>query len=66
MFAITIADELKEKCPKLWNELNILEWKDNGVDIDDKGGKYGHITDAFSYFAYNYKTLNNQLLTIEM
>lgn len=46
-------------CPKAVAEHRSLEWKDNGTQINDKGGKVGHITDASCYMSYNHFPLNS-------
>lgn len=45
-------------CPELVKELGFLEYDKNGK-IDSRGGAAGHITDAFSYFCYNFILLNS-------
>ena len=47
------------QCPTLARELNIVEWNSDGHTINDQHGKVGHISDAASYFAYNFKPLNS-------
>jgi hypothetical protein len=52
-------------CPNLANELGFLEYKKTG-DIDSRGGTVGHITDAFSYFAFNYTPLTaDKILSVK-
>lgn len=41
-------------CPKTCKEHGRMEWKDNGVKLNDKGGTMGHITDAACYFSLNH------------
>lgn len=43
----------KMQCPELVKELGFLEYDKTGK-IDNRGGTVGHITDAFSYFGYNF------------
>lgn len=45
------------ECPVLHKELNRMEWKANGLELNDRGGIMGHISDAFSYMPYNYMSL---------
>jgi hypothetical protein len=49
-----------DKCPYLVKDLQRQEWKDNNIELDDKGGKIGHRTDALSYFALNYFPIETQ------
>lgn len=56
----------KEKCPELYKETQIIQWRDNGVQIESKGNKIGHLTDDLSYFCYNFKTLSEYIPKIIM
>lgn len=47
-----------KSCPELIKELGFLEYDKNGK-IDSRGGAAGHITDAFSYFCYNFISLSS-------
>lgn len=41
-------------CPKLVNDLKRVTWKESGVKLDGTNPELTHISDALSYFAYNY------------
>lgn len=45
---------IDRRCVKLINDLNKVLWKESGEGIEDKKPELTHISDALSYWAYNY------------
>lgn len=43
-----------ESCTALRKDLQRVEWKANGVELDDRKDELTHVSDALSYWAYNY------------
>lgn len=43
-----------KECPNLDKDLCMVTWKENGVELNDEGGKRTHASDAGSYHSYNW------------
>lgn len=43
-----------KNCVSLIQDLERTQWKDNGSGLDDRVNERTHISDALSYFAYNF------------
>lgn len=43
-----------KNCRNLITDLERVQWKDNGSGLDDRVDERTHISDALSYFAYNF------------
>lgn len=50
-----------KNCVNLIEDLRRVEWKASGSGLDDRDDKRTHLTDALSYFAYNYHPIDSYL-----
>lgn len=50
----TIKLWINKECIKLINDFNRVEFLENGTQLNGKDKQLTHISDALSYFAYNY------------
>jgi len=53
----------KDECPQLHNDLMRVQWRSNSMELDDQGGKLTHASDALSYLAYNFESMEEKAIT---
>lgn len=53
-------------CTALINDLKKVTWKENGVQLDDSNDALTHVSDAVSYFAYNYYPIDSKPVRVSV
>lgn len=53
----------KDECPQLHNDLMRVQWRSNSMELDDQNGKLTHASDALSYLAYNFESMEEKAIT---
>lgn len=51
---------VNRSCKALINDLQKVQWKENGVQLDESNDALTHVSDATSYFAYNYHPIDRK------
>ncbi len=57
---------INRACESLVNDLRKVQWKDNGVQLDDTNDALTHVSDALSYWAYNYYPIDRKPIIVNM
>lgn len=52
--------KIDRSCVELIKDLREVEWRPDGVKIDDRNAKRTHISDAVSYFTYNFYPVDHK------